>query len=45
MPVHSQDERIAAEKRVREALYQGAEMLTHHALEMLKRRTGLTKVR
>ena len=26
-------------------LYQGAEMLTHHALEMLKRRTGLTKVR
>ena len=28
-----------------EALCQGAEMLTHHALEMLKRRTGLTKTR
>jgi hypothetical protein len=27
------------------ALYQGPEMLTHKALEMLKRRTGLTKAR
>jgi hypothetical protein len=26
-------------------LYQGAEMLTHHALKMLSRRTGLTKTR
>jgi hypothetical protein len=26
-------------------LYQGSEMLTHQALEMLKRRTGLTKAR
>jgi hypothetical protein len=25
--------------------YQGSEMLTHQALEMLKRRTGLTKAR
>ena len=25
--------------------YQRAEMLTHHALEMLKHRTGLTKAR
>jgi shikimate 5-dehydrogenase len=35
------------EERMREAglfgLYQGSEMLTHQALEMLKRRTGLTK--
>ena len=28
-----------------DALYQAAEMLTHHSLEMLKRGTGLTKVR
>lgn len=27
------------------SLYQAAEMLTHHSLEMLKRRTGLTKAR
>jgi hypothetical protein len=27
------------------ASYQGSEMLTHQALEMLKRRTGLTKAR
>jgi hypothetical protein len=26
-------------------LYQRAKMLTHHALELLKRRTGLTKAR
>jgi len=26
-------------------LYQRAKMLTHHALEMLKRRTGLTNAR
>jgi hypothetical protein len=26
-------------------LYQGSEMLTHQALEMLKRRKGLTKAR
>jgi hypothetical protein len=26
-------------------LYQGSEVLTHQALEMLKRRTGLTKAR
>ncbi len=26
-------------------LYQGSEMLTHHALEMLNRRTGLTGAR
>jgi hypothetical protein len=25
--------------------YQGSEMLTHQALEMLKRRAGLTKAR
>jgi shikimate 5-dehydrogenase len=30
-------------KAERVDFYQGSEMLTHQALEMLKRRTGLTK--
>jgi shikimate 5-dehydrogenase len=31
------------ESRAARSSYQGSEMLTHQALEMLKRRTGLTK--
>jgi shikimate 5-dehydrogenase len=35
---------VSRETSARQSVsYQGSEMLTHQALEMLKRRTGLTK--